>query len=274
MARTRAGKLGLRATALLYVGVLIVLPLSAVVATGFSAGLRGFVAAISSPTAVAAIWLTLWTAAVMVVINVLMGTVVAYALVRYRFPGRAVLNAVIDLPFAIPTLVTGVMLVALYGPRSVLGAFLGAHGLGIVFAPPGIVLALLFVTLPLVVRQVQPRLREVDVAQVEAAWTLGAGRLQTFRTVVLPTLLPGILTGALLSFSRALGEFGSIVIVAGNYPGRSLTAPVHIYGEIESGNPVAATSLSLVLLTLSFVLVMAVDVVNRRREKATQGAHG
>src|SRR5207302_4908122 len=173
--------------------------------------------------------LPLVTAAVTAVVSGVFGTLLAYVLVRMRFPGRAVLNAVVDLPFAVPTLVTGVMLVALYGPNSPVGGFLKRHGVQVIFATPGILLALLFVTLPLVVRAVEPVLIELDRSEEEAAHVLGAGGWTTFRRVVLPAIRPAVAAGALLTFARAIGEFGLIVIVSGNITGRTLTAPVFIF---------------------------------------------
>jgi sulfate transport system permease protein len=221
---------------------------------------------LTRPAAAAALWLSVWTAAVMTLINVVAGTLTAYVLVRYRFPGRALLNAVIDLPFAIPTLVTGVMLVILYGPQAALGSFLSQRlGWEILFAPPGVVLALLFVCFPLVVRTVQPVVAELERDQEEAAWLLGAGAVQTIWRVLLPQLAPAIASGALLAFARALGEFGSIVVVAGNIPMHSQTAAVYVLGEIESDNRGGASAMSVALLALSFALVLLVERLQRHR---------
>ena len=227
------GRWGLRSTAVVFLSFMIVLPLAAVVERGFVDGLAGFWEDLHAPSARYALWLTLWTALLMTVLNTVMGTLTAYVLVRYRFPGHALLNAVVDLPFAFPTLITGIMLVVLYGPQHAVGAWFKDHGVEIMFAPTGIVLALLFVTYPFVVRAVQPVLMELETDQEEAAYTLGASPGLTFFKVLLPAIMPSIITGALLCFARALGEFGSIVIVAGNIPGKSLTAPVYIFGEIK-----------------------------------------
>jgi len=259
------GRWGLRATAISYLALIIVLPLSAIVATGFRDGLRAFWNDITNPTAFAALRLTLTVAVLTTVINAVMGTLTAYALVRYSFPGRRLLNGLIDIPFAIPTLVTGVMLVVLYGPQETLGAWLQARGIRIIFATPGIVLALLLVNYPFVIRAVQPVLLEMQKDQEEAAYTLGASKWVTFYRIILPTIAPGIITGVLLTFARALGEFGSIVVVAGNIPGRTLTAPVHVFGQIESQNPRGASALSILLLALSFGLMLAVDSLERLR---------
>ena len=264
------GRWGLRGAAIAYLGLAVALPLIAVIERGFSAGLREFWRHVSSPAAAEALQLTLVIAAVMTLVNVVFGVATAYALARYEFPGRDLFNGLVDLPFSIPTLVTGLMLVVLYGPAGVLGRWLDARGLEIIFAKPGILLALLFVCYPFVVRAVQPVLVGAERSEEEAAWTLGASRWRTFWRITLPEILPAIRTGALLCFARALGEFGSIVIVAGNIPGRTLTAPVYIYGEIESQNPRSASAVSIVLLTISFAMLLIADA-SSRRPKAERG---
>lgn len=266
------GRWGLRAVAALYLGAMIVLPLTALLEHGLRGGLPVFWQELRDPVALAALKLTVLTAVAMTCINVVMGTLTAWVLVRYRFTGRELFNNLIDVPFAIPTLVTGVMLVVLYGPQQTLGAWLAGHGIQVIFATPGIVLALLFVTYPFVIRAVQPVLLELDRAQEEAAWTLGASPWRTFRQIILPALTPAIITGALLSFARALGEFGSIVIVAGNIPRRTLTAPVYVYGQIESQNQQGASVLSLLLLGLSFTLMLTVDWLQTRKGVSREAA--
>ena len=169
------------------------------------------------------------------------------------------MNSLIDLPFAIPTVVTGIMLVALYGPNSLAGAFLGRHGIEVIFNKPGMIIALLYVSFPFVVRSVQPVLLEMDQVMEEAAKTLGASPRIIFFRIIIPTLLPAILTGAALSFSRALGEFGSIAIVAGNIPFKTQLASVYIYGEIESNNPQGALGVSMVLLFCSFIILILLN---------------
>jgi sulfate transport system permease protein len=272
MASARAslpwGKWGLRGTAFLYLGFMVALPLAAILRNGFSDGLLAFRADVMNITAFAALKLTLVTAVVVTIVNAVMGTLTAYVLVRFRFPGKGLLNTMIDMPFAIPTLVTGVMLVALYGPQRTLGAWLNSHGIQVIFATPGIVLALLVITYPFVIRTVQPVLMEAERGQEEAAYTLGASKWTTFRRVVLPTITPAIVTGSLLSFARALGEFGSIVVVAGNIPGVTLTAPVYIYGQIESQNQRGASAMSIVLLALSFTLIVTVEWLQGRNRSS------
>jgi sulfate transport system permease protein len=169
------------------------------------------------------------------------------------------------MPFAIPTLVTGVMLVALYGPQRTLGAWLNSHGFQVIFATPGIILALLVVTYPFVIRTVQPVLMEAEQGQEEAAYTIGASKWVTFLRVILPAIAPAILTGSLLTFARSLGEFGSIVVVAGNIPLRTLTAPVYVYQQIESQNQPGASSMSILLLVLSFTLILLVEWMQSRK---------
>jgi sulfate transport system permease protein len=258
------GRWGLRTTAVLYLGLMIILPLSAIVASGFSGGLSAFWSENTNPMALGALKLTLVTAALTSGINMVMGTMTAYVLVRYEFPGRGLLNAVADLPFAIPTLVTGVMLVVLYGPQRILGGWLAGHGIQVIFATPGIVLALLLVTYPFVIRTVQPVLMELDKTQEEAAYTMGASSWTTFYTIILPQITPAIVTGTLLCFARALGEFGSIIVVAGNIPGRTLTAPVYVFGQLESYNQRGASAMSVLLLALSFTLMLTVDWIQKR----------
>jgi sulfate transport system permease protein len=190
------GKWGLRVAAISYLGLMIILPLSAIFENGFRGGLGVFWSDITSPLAFSALKLTLIVAVIVTAINAVMGTLTAYALVRYRFYGRGLLNGIIDMPFAIPTLVTGVMLVALYGPQRTLGAWLNSHGFQVIFATPGIVLALLVVTYPFVIRTVQPVLMEAEQGQEEAAYTIGASKWATFRHVVLPAIAPAIITGS------------------------------------------------------------------------------
>jgi sulfate/thiosulfate transport system permease protein len=262
------GRWSIRAAAISYLAVLLIVPLAVIFQDGLSLGLTGLWGAVVLPVARSALWLTLWTAALMAMINAVMGTLTAYALVRYDFPGKGLLNGLVDLPFSIPTLVTGVMLVVLYGPQSAVGGWLDRElGWRVIFAPPGIILALLFVTFPFVVRAIQPVLESLDRDQEEAAATLGAGAWTSFRRVVLPSILVPLTTGTLLSFARAIGEFGAIVIVAGNIPFKSQTAAVYVLGEIESENRRGASAMSVVMLTLAFVLVLLVDVIQRRNQQ-------
>lgn len=261
--RTKKGDLAVRGISIFYIGLLIVLPIAAITAQSLNGGIPALLKQISQPQALYALKLTFMIATVMVVINVFTGTAFAWVLVRYRFPFKRIFDAVVDIPFAIPTVVTGMMLVVLYGPRSVLGGFLGKHGIEVIYNKPGILLALAFVTFPFVVRSVQPVLMEMEPDMEEAAGTLGASRFTTFIRVVLPTLLPAILTGAALSFSRALGEFGAIVVVAGNIPFKTQVGAVYIYGEIESSNVQSALGTAVVLLASSLAILLILNLIQR-----------
>lgn len=255
----------------MYLGLFVLLPVAVILERGFSGGLTNLTDALNTFGARGAIELTLMMAALTAIINGVFGTLLAYVFVRIPFPGRDLLSTVVDIPFAVPTLVAGVMLVALYGPNSSLGGWLHDHGVDIIFAPLGILLALLFVTLPLVVRSVQPVLLELDLAEEEAARVLGASGWTTFRRVVFPALRPAIAAGALLVFARSLGEFGAIVFVAGNIPNKTLTAPVLIYQLTQptsygaSGGPDQAAAVSALLFGLAFLLVLVTDVLVSRR---------
>ncbi|WP_435021833.1 sulfate ABC transporter permease subunit CysT [Tundrisphaera sp. TA3] len=256
----------LRASTLAYLGVMVALPLATLAYQAAEPGPAAFRKAIFDPFAWHALQLTITTALIMVAINAVAGTATAWVLVRYDFPGKGIMNALIDLPFAVPTVVTGLMLVALYGPSSALGAVLGRFGLGVIYQQPGIVLALLFVTYPFVIRSVQPVLLEIDRGEEEAAATLGARPWTIFRRVTLPTLFPSILTGTALAFSRALGEFGSVVMVAGNRPLETKTGPMYIFGEIESGRPHGALVVSSVLLAASLGILIVLNLIQRTRK--------
>lgn len=266
---------GVRSVALAYLTVLLVIPLLVILRDGTQEGLAELWRQVTLPTAWHALKLTLWTSAVMTVINTIMGTLTAFVLVRYDFPVKRTLNGIIDLPLAIPTLVTGVMLVILFGPQEALGAWLKEQfDISIIFAPPGIILALLFLTFPFVVRSVQPVLLELDLTQEHAAATLGADGWTIFQHIILPPLTLPIVTGALLSFARAIGEFGSIVIVAGNIPLVSQTAAVYVFGEVESENRLGASAMSIVMVAIAFSLMMFAEFLRKRsssisaREKA------
>lgn len=252
-------RLALRSTAVGYVLVLIFLPLAALAQQSVTAGLDRFLQDLAAPQAAAALWLTVETAAIATVINGILGTLSAIVLVRYEFPGRWLLNALVDLPFAIPTLVAGLMIAAIYGPTSLLGTWLQQGGMAVLYNQPGIILAMLFVTMPFTIRSLQPVLMGLERDQEEAAFTLGASPWMTFWKVTVPSVLPGLLTGVFLTFVRALGEFGSIVIVAGNIPMKTQVASVYVYGEIESYNPQAATSVSVLILLISFLVLLLLE---------------
>ncbi|MBN2091270.1 sulfate ABC transporter permease subunit CysT [candidate division KSB1 bacterium] len=263
--------LSLRGISFAYTGFLILLPIIAIIIEAYKGGLPALWTHITASQALFSLKITFITAIIMLFINIITGTATAWVLVRCDFPFKNLMNALIDLPFAIPTVVTGIMLVALYGPNSFVGILLGKIGIEIIYAKPGIILALLYVSFPFIVRAVQPVLMEMDQDMEEAARTLGASSFTIFFKIILPTLLPAILTGAALSFSRALGEFGSIAIVAGNIPFKTQVASVYIYGEIESYNQQGALGISVVLLLASFVILIFLNLLqywSRHHESA------
>ncbi len=250
----RIASLGLRWSFAAYVGILVAAPL---IAVGWRAAVDGpaaFRTAVTDPGAVDAMLLSLGCGLIAALVNSVAGTAIAWWLVRWNVAGRGIIGALVDLPLAIPTLVAGLVLVALYGPQAMVGRALGAFGVEIAYARPGIVLALLFVTLPFVVRAVEPVLMELDPAEEEAAYTLGASRFTVLRRILLPPLLPAVAAGAVQTFARSVAEFGSIAAVSGNIPHRTLTAPVYVLGEVEAGNPGAAAAVSVVLLLISVSL--------------------
>src|SRR3954466_8408435 len=239
----------------LWLSVIVLLPLAALTAKSLDGGLGAFWDAVSSRQAVAALRFTIIISVVVAAINAVAGLAIAWTLVRDEFPGRRVVNAVIDLPFAMPTIVAGITLLALWGPQSPVGVNLA-------FTQVAVALALLFVTLPFGVRAVQPVLIELDTEMEQAAASLGAGPLTTFRRIILPNLAPAILSGAALAFARAVGEFGSIVLLSGNKPFDTQVSSVFIFKQIESDNATGAAAVSVVLLLVSLVMLVAL----RRRE--------
>jgi len=264
--RAQTGAWALRLTALTYLGAFILVPVLVIQVQGLRFGLNEFWISITRAEALSAVMLSLYTSVIMAIINTVIGTLTAYVLVRYRFPGKKLFNTLIDLPFAIPTLVIGVMLVLLYGPQTPVGRFFDRElDLQILFAAPGIILALLLVGYPFVIRTVQPVLLQLDVSQTEAAQTIGASAWTTFWRVIFPAIRPAIVTGALLSFARSLGEFGSVVVVAGNIPLRSQTGTVYVYTQVEAGNLQAASSVSMVLLLIAFAVTVGIDLLKWRR---------
>jgi sulfate transport system permease protein len=255
----------IRVISILYVLVMIFIPLVVIFQDGLQQGLSEFWHQITLPIARHAIFLTLWTSALMTVINAVMGLITAYVFVRYEFPGKRLLNAIVDLPLAIPTLVTGVMLVMLYGPQETLGRFLSERmGLNIIFAPPGIVTSLLFISFPFVVRAIQPVLQDLDLEQERAAATLGAKPWTIFLRIVLPALIVPVLSGSLLSFSRAVGEFGAVVIVSGNIPLKTQTAAVYVLGAVESENQLGASAISIVLIAISLLVLILANTLHKQ----------
>ena len=246
-----------------YLTVLVALPIAALVWESTKGGREGFWEAVSNPQSVAALKLTIGASIAAALVNAVMGTIIAWVLVRDDFRGKSAVNAVIDLPFALPTIVAGLTLLALYGPQSPIDV-------NIAFTRTAIVVALLFVTLPFVVRTVQPVLIELDAEMEEAARSLGASELHTFRRVVFPNILPGILSGVALAFAKAVGEFGSLVIITGNLPFQTEVSSVFIFGRIESGDQAGAAAVAVVLLVISFALLLLIGVI---RHFATRHEH-
>jgi sulfate transport system permease protein len=246
-----------------YLSVIVLLPLAAVAVRSFDGGVSGFFDVVTSPQALAALKLTFITSAIVVAINALTGTLIAWVLVRDDFRGKGAVNALIDLPFALPTIVAGLTLLALYGPKHPVG-------IDVAYTRVAVGLALLFVTLPFVVRAVQPVLMALDREMEEAAASLGATPFQTFRRVILPNLTPALLSGVALAFARAIGEFGSIVLISGNIPFKTEVASVFISGRIEGDDLSGAAAVSVTLLLLSLLVLAAIGGFARWRSRHDQ----
>ncbi|RJO69895.1 sulfate ABC transporter permease subunit CysT [Nocardia panacis] len=259
------GPLGI-GTAVLWLSVIVLLPLAALTVSSFEQGWSGFWAAVSAPAALDSLRITVFVSVLVALVNVVMGTLVAWVLVRDQFPGKAIVNALIDLPFALPTIVASIVLLALYGPQSPIDIHLNA-------TQPGLIVALAFVTLPMVVRSVQPVLIEADREVEQAALSLGASGWTTFRRIVLPTLAPSIISGAGLAFARAIGEYGSVVLIGGNIPRKTEMASQYIQKQIEIDRPVNAAAVSVALLVISFATLLALRLLAgraARKEQATR----
>jgi sulfate transport system permease protein len=248
----------MRGTVAGYLSIMVLLPLSAVLWKSTGAGPSGFWNSISASDTVAAIQLTVLSSLAVVAVNAVTGTIIAWVLVRDSFRGQGLVNSIIDLPFALPTIVAGLTLLTLYGPQSPIGVDLA-------YTRAGLMLALLFVTVPFVVRAVQPVLLELDTEMEEAAASLGARPTEIFRRIVLPNLLSAILSGCGLAFARAMGEFGAVVLISGNIPFQTEVASFHIYGQIESDNVSGAAAISTVLLTVSLTVLIAITLLERWR---------
>jgi sulfate transport system permease protein len=239
-----------------FLSVVVGLPLAALVWAAAGDGTSGFWEVVTSPQALAALKLSFGAALVIALVNGVVGTLIAWVLVRDEFRGKRLVDAIIDLPFALPTIVAGLVLLALYGPSSPIGV-------DIAFTRTAVVLALLFVTLPFVVRTVQPVLRELDGELEQAARSLGASELAVFRRVVLPNILPGILSGVALAFARAIGEIGALVIISGSLPYRTEVASVYILSRVESGDQAGAAAIAVVLLAASFLVILGIGGIRR-----------
>jgi sulfate/thiosulfate transport system permease protein len=240
-----------------YLSIVALIPISAVVVRSMDGGLDAFWRAVTNDQALAALRLTLIASVIVVLVGAVAGTLIAWVLVRDEFPGKGVVNSLIDLPFALPTIVAGLTLLAFYGPDSPIGVNLA-------YTQVSVVLALLFVTLPFVVRAVQPVLVALDTEMEEAAESLGAGRATVFRRIILPNLLPAIIAGGGLAFARAVGEFGSLVLITGNIPFETEAASWFIFAQVESDNPVGASAVSVVLLLVALVVLLFFGWLSKR----------
>ncbi len=257
---TLGGAVLIRGAAILWISLIVLLPLAAVFSRGFSDGLGHFFDAITDKEAVAAIKLTVISSVIVVAINAVMGTLIAWVLVRDDFRGKRLLNSIIDLPFALPTIVASLVLLALYGPNSPIGIHAA-------YTRVAVVMALLFVTLPFVIRAVQPVLMEVDQEMEEAAASLGAPNHRIFRSILLPNLTPAIVAGCALAFARAIGEFGSLVLLTGNVPFKTQAASVYIYGRVQTSDYSGAAAVSVLLLTIAIGVLFAINLFVRWRSR-------
>ena len=246
---------------LLYLSLLVLLPLAAVVIKTLSLGWDGFFAVLTNDRVLASLRLSFGASFIAACVNTVFGVMLAWILVRYPFPGRRVVDAMVDLPFALPTAVAGIALTAIYAPNGVMGAWLAGFGINIAFTPAGVVMALIFIGLPFVVRSVQPILEDLELEYEEAAASLGANRWQALTKVVWPALVPGVLTGFTLAFARAVGEYGSVIFIAGNMPYVSEIAPLFIVTKLEQYDYAGATAIATIMLAISFVLLLAINIV-------------
>ncbi len=249
-----------RGVSITWLSVVVLIPIAAVVSRSFDEGPAAFWDAIATPEAWAAVQLTLISSLIVVAINAVMGTLIAWVLVRDEFRGKGIVNSLIDLPFALPTIVAGLTLLALYGSDSPIG-------ISAAYTKAAVVMALLFVTLPFVVRAVQPVLMEIDEEMEEAAASLGAPNHRIFRSIILPNLTPAVIAGCALAFARAIGEFGSLVLLTGNIPFDTQVASVYIFGRIESDNVTAAAAVSVLLLAISVAILFALNLFGRWRSR-------
>jgi sulfate transport system permease protein len=253
---------------LIYLSLIVLIPLSAVFLKTSTMTPHDFWQAVASPRVVASYKLTFGASLLAACINAVFGLLLAWGLTRYTFPGRKIVDALIDLPFALPTAVAGIALTAIYAKNGWIGSFLEPHGIDIAFRPAGVLVALIFIGLPFVVRTVQPVLEDLEVEFEEAAASLGANRWQSFQRVVFPTLLPALLTGFALAFARAVGEYGSVIFIAGNIPMVSEITPLIIITKLEQFDYRGATAVAAVMLVISFVMLLVINVLqawNARR---------
>ncbi|CAN7715706.1 sulfate ABC transporter permease subunit CysT [Rhizobium leguminosarum] len=253
---------------LTWLTLLILIPLSGLAVRSSALGWEKFWSIAVDPRTLNALRISFGSAFIAAIVNAVFGIILAWVLVRYRFPGKRIIDAMVDLPFALPTAVAGIALATLYAPNGWIGQFLTPLGIKIAFTPAGIVVALIFVGLPFVVRTVQPVMEEIDKEVEEAAATLGANRFQTIFRVLLPGLAPAVLTGFALAFARGVGEYGSVIFIAGNLPFKSEIAPLLIIIKLEEYNYAAATGIAAIMLVLSFALLLVINLIqswSRRR---------
>ena len=256
---------------LFYLSLIVLLPLAALLLKAAGAGWAQWGHILGDSRVLSALWLSFGGAFAAALINAVFGLLVAWVLVRYPFPGRRVVDAFVDLPFALPTAVAGIALTALYAPNGWLGRLLAPLGIKVAFTPLGVVVAMVFIGLPFVVRTVEPVLQDVDLEWEEAAASLGADRLQTFVLVILPAIAPSLLTGFSLALARAVGEYGSVIFIAGNIPGVSEIAPLLIITRLEQYDYVGATAIAALMLALSFSLLLAVNLAQTWRRTRMGG---
>jgi sulfate transport system permease protein len=259
---------------LTYLSLIVLIPLSAVFLRTTSLSLDAFWQAVSAPRVVASYRLSFGASLLAAAINTVFGFLLAWSLVRYRFPGKRIVDALVDLPFALPTAVAGISLTALYARNGWLGQFLESVGIKVAFTPLGVLIALVFIGLPFVVRTVQPVLEDLDTELEEAAASLGAGRWQTMRRIVLPTLLPALLTGFALAFARAVGEYGSVIFIAGNLPMVSEITPLIIITKLEQYDYAGATAVAAVMLVVSFLLLLVINGLQSWTDRRTAKVRG
>jgi len=246
---------------LAYLTLIILIPLSGLAWRSAALGWHDFWAIATDPRVVQSLKLSFGASLLAAAVNVVFGSIVAWVLVRYRFPGRRIVDAMVDLPFALPTAVAGIALTALYSPKGWIGALFAPLGVKIAYTPLGIIIALVFIGLPFVVRTVQPVMEEIDKEVEEAAATLGASRFQTILRVLLPGLAPAIITGFALAFARAVGEYGSVIFIAGNLPFKTEISPLLIVIKLEEYNYAGATAIAAVMLVLSFAMLLVINLL-------------
>lgn len=249
--------------ALFYLGLIVLIPLAGLFFRSAELGVDGFVRAVSSPRSLAAFRLTFGASFLAALVNAFFGLLLAWVLTRYRFPGRRVVDGLVDLPFALPTAVAGIALATLYAPNGWMGGVLNMLGVEVAYTPAGVFVALVFVSLPFVVRTIQPVLQDLEPELEEASASLGAHRWQTWRLIIFPVLLPAMLTGFALAFARSLGEYGSVIFIAGNIPGLSEIVPLLIFIQLEQYNYAAAAAIAATMLLASFVLLLVINVLQR-----------